>query len=73
MANILYMTTFRTHADEPTVKNLTASHFSKTTWARTALERGEGGGEHNILVRLHRQRTLSEFETMGVRITWRAN
>ena len=51
------------------MKNLIASQFSKTTWACTALERGRGG-EHNILVRLHGQRTLGEFEMMGVRITW---
>ena len=45
MANIMYMTTFWTHADEPTMKNMIASLFSKTTWACTALE---GGGGNTI-------------------------
>jgi hypothetical protein len=49
------------------MENLMASQFSKTTWACTALE---GRGEPNILVRLHGQRALGEFEMMGVRITW---
>jgi hypothetical protein len=33
----------------------------------------KGWGGHNLLVRLHRQRALSEFEMMGVRITWGVN
>jgi len=46
MENILHLRTFRTQADEPSMKNLTKGHFSKTTWG-TALV-GAGGAVNTI-------------------------